>query len=121
MENKNMIIIILVCVFVVLAALTAFSMMSAPNQQKQIQNSTNATNDSVTVESVTQEDQKSSGSGKSTHTEHLHGGDVEVDENGMVVGSYNSKGQYFPGGQMGGMSIEEARAFDERAYKYGLS
>ena len=66
------------------------------------------------------EDEKTNQGSGGTHTEHLIGGDVEVDENGMVVGSYNSKGEYFPGGQMGGMTIEEARAFDERASKYGL-
>ncbi len=51
---------------------------------------------------------------------HLNGGDVAVDSNGMVVGHYKSNGQYVEGGQLGGMSIEDARAFDEHASKYGM-
>ena len=118
MDNKNLIIIILVCVLVALSALVAFTMM--PNQTQPTQNitSTNTTTDAVVADTISPEEKSSSGG---THTEHLIGGDVEVDENGMVVGSYNSKGEYFPGGQMGGMTIEEARAFDERASKYGLT
>ena len=50
----------------------------------------------------------------------MNGGDVAVDSNGMVVGHYKSNGQYVEGGQLGGMSIEDARAFDEHASKYGM-
>ena len=118
MDNKNLIIIILVCALVALSALVAFTMFSNQTQPTQNITTTNSTTDAVVADTISHEEKSSS---RGTHTEHLNGGDVEVDENGMVVGSYNSKGEYFPGGQMGGMTIEEARAFDERASKYGLT
>ena len=120
MDNNNLIIIILICVLIALSLATIAVMQSNQTQTDQTINSTNNTTDVVNVEKVVPEDEKTSQGSGGTHTEHLIGGDVEVDENGMVVGSYNSKGEYFPGGQMGGMTIEEARAFDERASKYGL-
>ena len=124
MDNKNIIIIILVCVLVAISALVAYSMLFSQTQPDQNITLSNRTADVVTADTISHEDQASSSSSSGsggTHTEHLNGGDVEVDENGIVVGTYNSKGQYFPGGQLGGMTIEEARAFDERASKYGLT
>lgn len=121
MDNKNLIMIILVCVLVALSVFMAYSMLFSQTQPNQNITSSNSTTDVVTADAISHEDQSSSSKSGGTHTEHLNGGDVEVDENGMVVGTYNSKGQYFPGGQLGGMTIEEARAFDERASKYGLT
>ena len=119
MDNKNIIIIILVCILIALSISIIAVMQSSQTPANQTINSTD--NTSVNVEKIAPDDEKSSSESGGTHTEHLIIGDVEVDENGMVVGSYNSKGEYFPGGQMGGMTIEEARAFDERASKYGLT
>lgn len=123
MDNKNIVIIILVCVIVALVAYVAVSGMSSkPTQTNQ---SVNNTTQSLTVDKVSQDDQSgSSSSGSSSnngiHKEHLNGGDVAVDSNGMVVGHYNSKGEYVQGGQMAGSTIEEARAFDEHVSKYGM-
>lgn len=121
MDNKNIIIIILICVLMALAAATIAVMQSNQSPAQENVTQMNVSNDSVQVESITPEEQSSGSGSGGTHTEHLIGGDVEVDENGMVVGSYNSKGEYFEGGQLGGMTIDEARAFDERASKYGLT
>ena len=97
-------------------------MSSKPTQTNQ---SVNNTTQSLTVDKVSSDDQSgSSSSGSSSnngiHKEHLNGGDVAVDSNGMVVGHYNSKGEYVQGGQMTGSTIEEARAFDEHVSKYGM-
>lgn len=123
MDNKNIVIIILVCVIVALVAYVAVSGMSSkPTQTNQ---SVNNATQSLTVDKVSSDDQSgSSSSGSSSnngiHKEHLNGGDVAVDSNGMVVGHYNSKGEYVQGGQMAGSTIEEARAFDEHVSKYGM-
>ena len=123
MDNKNIVIIILVCVIVALVAYVAVSGMSSkPTQTNQ---SVNNTTQSLAVDKVSSDDQSgSSSSGSSSnngiHKEHLNGGDVAVDSNGMVVGHYNSKGEYVQGGQMAGSTIEEARAFDEHVSKYGM-
>ena len=121
MNNKNIIIIILICVLIVLSAAIITAMQFSQTPASQTINSTNNASDIVNVEKIVPDDEKSNSGSGGTHTEHLIGGEVEVDENGMVVGCYNSKGEYFPGGQLGGMTIEEARAFDERASKYGLT
>lgn len=126
MENKNVIIIILICVIAVLIAYLAVSGMSSnPNQNA---SNVNNTTQSLTVDKVSQNDESSSSSSSSSdsssnggiHKEHLNGGDVAVDSNGMVVGHYNSKGEYIQGGQLAGSTIEDARAFDEHVSKYGM-
>ena len=121
MDNKNLIIIILICVLIALSAAIIAVMQISHTPANQPINSTNNTTASLNVEKIAPDDKNSNSGSGGTHTEHLNGGDVEVDSNGMVVGTYNSKGEYFPGGQMGGMTIEEARAFDERASKQGLT
>ena len=89
MDNKNLIIIILVCVLVALSAFVAYSMLFSQTQPDQNITSPNRTTDVVTADTVSHEDQASSSSSGGTHTEHLNGGDVEVDEKGMVVDTYN--------------------------------
>lgn len=76
------------------------------------------------MEKITPEDEKSNSASSSSngiHRVHLIGGDVAVNGNGIVVGHFKSNGEYIEGGQLAGMTIEEARAFDERASKYGLT
>lgn len=123
MNNNNIIIIILICIVIALSVLIASTILFNQNQTNQPINSTNNTSTSINVEKINQEDESSSSASSSNngiHREHLNGGDVAVDSNGMVVGHYKSNGEYVEGGQLGGMSIEDARAFDERASKYGL-
>lgn len=94
-------------------------------QANQSNNSTNNTTASLNVEKITQEDVSSSSSNSGSasngiHKVHLNGGDVAVDSNGRVVGHYYPNGEYIQGGQLEGMSIDEAKAFDEQASKHGM-
>ena len=122
MNNKDIIIILLICIIGVLSASVMYVFMQ-PNQTQL--NTTNNTNTSVNVEKVAQEDESSNSASSSSsnggiHKEHLNGGDVGVDSNGRVVGHYYQNGDYIQGGQLEGMSIEEARAFDDHVSKYGM-
>lgn len=125
MDNKNIMIIVLVGVLIALSVGIIYSnLFLSQNQNNQPVNSTNNTTTSVNVEKITPEDEKSnsaSGSSNGIHRVHLIGGDVAVNGNGIVVGHFKSNGEYIEGGQLAGMTIEEARAFDERASKYGLT
>ncbi len=123
--NKNAIIIILLCIIVILSAvilISVFSNQAQSNQTAEILNNTSynlSANDSLQVEEIA-DNSENSADNAVTHREHLNGGDVEVDSNGMVVVSYNSKGEYFPEGQMSGMSIDEAREMDEYWSVHGM-
>lgn len=126
MDNKNIIIIVLVGVLIALSVGIIYSnLFLNQNQNNQPVNSTNNTTTSVNVEKITPEDEKSNSASSSgnngIHRVHLIGGDVAVNGNGIVVGHFKSNGEYIEGGQLAGMTIEEARAFDERASKYGLT
>lgn len=125
MDNKNIIIIVLICILIALSALMITSnVFVSQNQTNQPINSTNNTPKSINVEKISQEDESSNSAASSSnngiHREHLIGGDVAVDSKGMVVGHFKSNGEYIEGGQLAGMTIEEARAFDEHASKYGM-
>ena len=125
MDNKNIIIIVLICILIALSAtMITSNLLSNQNQSNQPINSTNNTTTSINVEKIGQEDERSNSASSSSnggiHREHLIGGDVAVNSEGIVVGHYKSNGEYINGGQLAGMTIEEARAFDERASKEGL-
>ena len=125
MDNKNIIIIVLICILIALSALMITSnIFVSQNQTNQPINSTNNAPKSINVEKISQEDESSNSAASSSnngiHKEHLNGGDVAVDRNGMVVGHFYANGDYIEGGQLAGMTIEEARAFDDHVSKYGM-
>lgn len=127
MDNKN-IIIVLLCIIIVIMSLIIVTGMFSPKMAENNANITNTTENSkdtgenTTVEHISNDEVSNdySSNNQKTHTEHLNGGDVEVDSNGMVVGSYNPDGKYIKGGQMSGMSIEEARSMDEYISVHGM-
>ena len=132
MDSKN-ITIILLCAIIVLLCLVIAAFMFLPQNSEPIPhnetqananiNQSNETPADTTVEHISYDEVSNdySDNSQKTHTEHLNGGDVEVDSNGMVVGSYNPDGEYFPGGQMSGMSIEDARSMDEYVSVHGMA